>query len=170
MTACGGIVAADVDMRGGTLSTILATPASMFRERVCVAGWGYISIIARLTECIKSALSAARRYGMCSKFVNFVVRQKYRYDLAASYLALVNFALLIVAVSDKISTHIHIRPMVVIPALILGAFLILWLTGYFLDVVAHTPHKLDLEQASRSPTWGRLFKQLDRIENGKGKP
>ena len=42
------------------------------------------------------------------RFPQFLARQKYRFDIGQGFLAIVNFAFVVIAASDKITTLVHL--------------------------------------------------------------
>lgn len=64
----------------------------------------------------------------------FIVRQKYRFDIGAGFLSVVNFMLLLVVAAEKLQGYLGISKaryfVILCAALGLGA---VWLFGYLLD-------------------------------------
>lgn len=67
------------------------------------------------------------------RFPAFLARLKYRFDLGQGFLAIVNFAFIVLAASDKISTLTHLPAKVMVPILVPLAMICVWLLGYILD-------------------------------------
>jgi hypothetical protein len=63
----------------------------------------------------------------------FLARQKYRFDIGTGFLAVVNFAFVVLAASDKITTLVHVPAKILVPILVTSAFLLVWLLGFILD-------------------------------------
>ncbi len=51
------------------------------------------------------------------RFPTFLARQKYRFDIGQGFLALVNFAFVVIAASDKLTTLFHVPAKVLVPVL-----------------------------------------------------
>ncbi len=67
------------------------------------------------------------------RFPAFLARIKYRFDLGQGFLAIVNFAFVVLAASDKISTLTHLPAKVTVSILVPLAVISVWLLGYVLD-------------------------------------
>lgn len=67
------------------------------------------------------------------KFPTFLARQKYRFDIGQGFLAVVNFAFVVLAASDKITSLVHVPARVLVPILVPSAVLLVWLLGLILD-------------------------------------
>lgn len=67
------------------------------------------------------------------KIPAWLVRVKFRFDLGQGFLAIINFALIIVAASDKITSLIHLPAKILVVALLPIALFAVWLVGYILD-------------------------------------
>ena len=67
------------------------------------------------------------------KFPTFLARQKYRFDIGQGFLAVVNFAFVVIAASDKLTTLLHVPAKVLVPLLVPSAVLVVWLLGLTLD-------------------------------------
>lgn len=90
--------------------------------------------------------------------------QKYRFDLGLQFLALLNFALLVITASDKLKTYFHINNtgnliLIMIPL----AFVCMWCFGFFLDKVLKAQYMTEQEQMKRSKPWILCFNKLDTI-------
>lgn len=94
---------------------------------------------------------------------DFFTEQKYRFDLGRQFLTYVNFALLIIAASDKIQTVFPLRIREMVLLFLPLAFLGSWVFGYFLDTVVRFPQSQMLVSESRSPHWRMTQEKLDRI-------
>jgi hypothetical protein len=91
----------------------------------------------------------------------WLFRQKYRFDMGAQLMALINFALLVLAVGDKLGLPFHSwrLALLAIPA----AFCSVWLLGLLLDKVGYA-HAINTEIMNRNPPWDRQMASLHRIE------
>jgi hypothetical protein len=67
------------------------------------------------------------------RFPTFLARQKYRFDIGQGFLAVVNFAFVVIAASDKLTTWLHVPAKVLVPILVPSAVLVVWLLGFMLD-------------------------------------
>ena len=67
------------------------------------------------------------------RFPTFLARQKYRFDIGQGFLAIVNFAFVVIAASDKLTTLLHLPAKVLVPILVPSAMLVVWLIGFMLD-------------------------------------
>jgi hypothetical protein len=67
------------------------------------------------------------------KFPTFLAQMKYRFDLGQGFLAIVNFAFVVLAASDKISTLTHLPAKITVSILVPFAVVSVWLLGYVLD-------------------------------------
>lgn len=103
---------------------------------------------------MKDALKTGRDY---------FTEQKYRFDLGRQFLTYVNFALLIIAASDKLQAVFPLRIREMILVFLPLAFLGSWVFGYFLDVVVKFPQSQMMVSQSRSPYWNMTQQKLDRI-------
>ena len=91
--------------------------------------------------------------------------QKYRFDLGQSFLVIVNFTLLIITASDKLSIFLGIPRLSSLVLLIVPlGFLGVWLFGYFMDKVVRAAQMAERQSMKRSEVWTRHNEQMDRIE------
>jgi hypothetical protein len=67
------------------------------------------------------------------RFPSFLARQKFRFDLGQGFLAIVNFAFVVLAASDKIATLVHLPAKVTVSILVPFAVIMVWLLGFVLD-------------------------------------
>jgi hypothetical protein len=67
------------------------------------------------------------------RFPQFLARQKYRFDIGQGFLAIVNFAFVVIAASDKITTLVHLPAKLLVLILVPAALLCVWLLGLVLD-------------------------------------
>lgn len=68
-----------------------------------------------------------------TQIMNWLARQKFRFDLGQGFLALVNFSLLAITASDKIASVIGISAMVTVLLLVPFSLCSVWLLGLTLD-------------------------------------
>lgn len=100
-----------------------------------------------------------------ARWREFFFAQKYRFDLGQSFLVVVNFTLLIITASDKLSLIFGIPRLrslllVIVPA----GFLSVWLFGYFMDKVVKAAQMAERQSMKRSEVWARHNEQMDRLE------
>lgn len=100
-----------------------------------------------------------------ARWREFFFAQKYRFDLGQSFLVVVNFMLLIITASDKLSLIFGIPRLrslllVIVPAGFLGV----WLFGYFMDKVVKAAQMAERQSMKRSEVWARHNEQMDRLE------
>ncbi|HXG37920.1 MAG TPA: hypothetical protein VNL36_04025 [Bacteroidota bacterium] len=100
-----------------------------------------------------------------ARWREFFFAQKYRFDLGQSFLVIVNFTLLIITASDKLSLIFGIPRLrslllVIVPA----GFLSVWLFGYFMDKVVKAAQMAERQSMKRSEVWARHHEQMDRLE------
>jgi len=69
------------------------------------------------------------------KFAGWLARQKYRYDLGASFLQIVTFGMLVAAERNNLAQLFGMRPLVMLAILVPSAVLAVWLWGVMLDAV-----------------------------------
>ena len=77
----------------------------------------------------------------------------------------VSMLMLSIAAAPVIAKFLQCRTLWIamgLPAVIVGIFVV---TGYMMDI-NHWEQHLDDQRRSRSNTWDKCFKQLDRIEYG----
>ncbi len=67
------------------------------------------------------------------RFPSFLARQKYRFDIGQGFLAVVNFAFVVLAASDKITTLVHLPAKILVPLVVPLAVVSVWLLGLVLD-------------------------------------
>lgn len=89
--------------------------------------------------------------------MNWLARQKFRFDLGQSFLALLNFAFVVIAASDKLATLCHLPAKALLAILVPGALLAVWLLGSCLDR-ARFYHAYTAELNRRN----QLLQSLDR--------
>ena len=94
---------------------------------------------------------------------NFLVEQKYRFDIGTHFLSYVNLALLIIAVSDKLKQIVPWRISEFLIVLIPTAFILAWCLGFFLDRFVRYPQVSMRLVEARSPSHTQIHKKLDGI-------
>lgn len=100
-----------------------------------------------------------------ARWREFFFAQKYRFDLGQSFLIIVNFTLLIITASDKLSLFFGITRLGSLLLLIVPlGFLSVWLFGYFMDKVVRAGQMAERQAIKRSEVWSRHNEQMDRLE------
>ncbi|MBU2572901.1 MAG: hypothetical protein KKH28_02340 [Elusimicrobia bacterium] len=100
-----------------------------------------------------------------SRWKWFFFNQKYRFDLGHQFLAMVNFALLVIAASDKLRYYTSVqRTWVLVAAAVPLGFLGMWLVGFFLDRFVKYGQACNIEAVKRNPLWDEQKAYLQRIE------
>lgn len=89
-------------------------------------------------------------------------KQKFRFDVGQTFLVFINFALLMVTASDKLSEMFgfKIELSVIIPC----GFVAIWLLGFFMDSVVRSQQMTERQAIARSENWTKHNEQMDRIE------
>lgn len=102
-------------------------------------------------------------------FKKCIFSQKYRFDLGYQFMAIMNFVLLLITVSEKIKRKIGISQtwLFVILSVLCGLGCV-WLFGYFLDKVILYSQSYSMELVSRNPNWWIQMRALQRIEKKLG--
>lgn len=88
----------------------------------------------------------------------FVFAQKYRFDLAASFLSIVNFVMLAAMLREKVALPVNI------PVFIIASLIGVWLFGLILDNFIGAGQQADRQAVMRSENWTAHKEQMDRIE------
>ncbi len=91
--------------------------------------------------------------------------QKYRFDIGQSFLAVVNLTLLMISASDKLMIFFGIqrlRSLLIVLAPV--CVILVWLFGYFMDVVVRAGQMVERQQMRRSEVWTSHTEQMDRME------
>jgi hypothetical protein len=89
-----------------------------------------------------------------SRWKRFLLGQKYRFDMGHQFLAIVNFALLLIAASDKLRYYTSIpRTWLLLVVMMPLGFFGVWLFGCFLDEVVKYQQAYALESVKRDPFW-----------------
>jgi hypothetical protein len=100
-----------------------------------------------------------------ARWREFFFAQKYRFDLGQSFLVVINFTLLIITASDKLSLFFGIPRLRSLLLVILPAgFFGVWLFGYFMDHVVKAAQMAERQSVKRSEVWARHNEQMDRLE------
>ena len=94
----------------------------------------------------------------------FLFRQKFRFDLGHSFLALVNFAFVVVAAGDKLSSFCGLNTRTLILVIVPGALFGVWLLGYILDRYLKFAQCYNREANERNENWELLFSKLDQLK------
>jgi len=92
-----------------------------------------------------------------------ILEQKYRFDLGRQFLVYVNFALLIIAASDKIKLVINLSTTELLMVLVPLSFIATYLLGYVLDKFVKFPQASQMVEAKRSPYTLMTQEKLDKI-------
>lgn len=92
----------------------------------------------------------------------FWFRQKYRFDLGQSLLALVNLALVVVAAGDKLTTAVGWDTRTLLGVLVPVALVGVWLVGYVMDRMEFA-QCYNREANERNENWERLFAELEAL-------
>lgn len=69
-----------------------------------------------------------------------IARQKLRYDLGASFLAVINLVLIIIAASDKLAIVVDVPIRVMVAVLLPVTLAAVWLAGFVLDKLRFLDH------------------------------
>ena len=104
------------------------------------------------------------------KQMKFLATQKFRLDLAASFLMFINFALLIITASDNIILlfnvfGLSITKVVLIPILFVMIGTVSWLFGYFMDEKLKYWDQLNTVMNQRNPQITEILEIQRRIES-----
>lgn len=92
--------------------------------------------------------------------------QKYRFDLGQSFLAVLNFLLLIITASDKLMIFFGIpRLRSLLIFIVPAGFFGVWLFGLFMDRVVRAAQMAERQSIRRSEVWAKHNEQMDRIES-----
>ena len=81
--------------------------------------------------------------------MNFIARQKLRFDLGSTWGYVVNLALLVSTASDKLALMVHLKTRTFVLLLVPLVLLSVWLIGYVLDK-AKFWHAYQAEQNERN--------------------
>jgi hypothetical protein len=97
--------------------------------------------------------------------MKFIARQKYRFDIGQGFLAIINFAFIVLAAREKITTLLHLPEKMVIPILVPLALVSVWLIGWILDR-CHFMEAYQTEQNRRN----EMLKEMHAAMNDKADP
>ncbi|HEY4613452.1 MAG TPA: hypothetical protein VII11_10745 [Bacteroidota bacterium] len=104
-----------------------------------------------------------------ARWREFFFAQKYRFDLGQSFLVIVNFTLLIITASDKLSIFLGIPRLSSLVLIIVPlGFLGVWVFGYFMDKIVRAAQMAERQSMKRSEVWTRHNEQMDRMERQLG--
>jgi len=92
-----------------------------------------------------------------------ILEHKYRFDLGRQFLVYVNFALLIIAASDKIKLVIDLKTTELLLILVPLSFIATYVLGYILDKFVKFPQASQIVEAKRSPYTMMTQEKLDKI-------
>jgi hypothetical protein len=105
------------------------------------------------------------KYGPGSWLKRFIFRQKFRFDMGYQFIGLFNFALLLVATSDKLKHVVGIHSTKVwVAAAVLAGFAGVWLFGYVLDRYVRYSENMSNTTALKNPHALENYERLKRIE------
>ena len=79
--------------------------------------------------------------------IDFLARQKFRFDLGAGFMQVINFCFIAIAASDKIFSVTGIPARVLVPLAVVIGVLSVWAVGYGLDRIRYQDayqHELNL--------------------------
>lgn len=100
-----------------------------------------------------------------ARWREFFFAQKYRFDLGQSFLVIVNFTLLIITASDKLSIFFGIPRLRSLLMLIVPiGFIGVWVFGYFMDKIVKAGQMAERQAMKRSEVWTLHNEQMDRLE------
>ncbi|HAF94934.1 MAG: hypothetical protein A2X34_00360 [Elusimicrobia bacterium GWC2_51_8] len=95
----------------------------------------------------------------------FFLNQKYRFDMGHQFLVILNFALLVIATSDKLRYYTYIpRTWILLLVAVPAGFGGVWLFGYLLDKARYGQAYIR-EAGKRNPVWEEQNAALQRIES-----
>ncbi len=94
----------------------------------------------------------------------FLFSQKYRFDLGYRFLTILNFGLLVFAVSEDIARFLYMSRAQVALLFVPAGFATMWLFGFIMDRIVRAQASEEKEFYARSPVWTKVFRQLDDIE------
>jgi hypothetical protein len=83
----------------------------------------------------------------------FLWRQKFRFELGYRFLVILNFALLVLAASDKIRKVVDVSTTTLVLVMIPMAFLGMWAFGYIMDRFVRAQQMDERELLDRSEAW-----------------
>lgn len=98
------------------------------------------------------------------KIRNKIAEIKFHFDIAISFLTILNFALLIVAVSDKLRAFLPVGTISLVFILVPIALIVTLLFGIFLDKVVNYQSAYFKEQTKRNPQITEILEKVRIIE------
>ena len=106
---------------------------------------------------------------MKKKIITFIVKQKFRFDLAMTLMTFINFALLAVTASSSIQAFltkigINFNLYSVVGYIILISFGLVWLCGYILDKVVNYQEEMATQLNIRNKEFMELLEQLKKMD------
>lgn len=94
----------------------------------------------------------------------FLLEQKFRFDTAMSLLSIVNYTLLIIAVSDKIQKVLPFNTGYIIIICVPTMFFVIWFAGYILEKFIRFPQEFEATRIKRSPAWSSVYEMHGKID------
>lgn len=104
-----------------------------------------------------SATGATKERG---RLLMFLAKQKFRFDAGQGAMAILNFAFITLAASDKIASYIHIPARILIPILVPFSIFLVWFIGFILDKAQFNHAYMD-EYNDRND----MLKRVSKSEN-----
>lgn len=115
-----------------------------------------------MKKTIKSFIKIGRN--RISKSIEYIFKQKYRFDIGLTFLTFLNFTLLVITASEKLKSIFGIeRISELIIILVPLAFFGVWFLGYFMDRFVHFHARTEQEYSKRSYVWRKNFDELNAI-------
>lgn len=65
--------------------------------------------------------------------IKFIAKQKFRFDLGAGFLSVINFAFVVIAASDTLARWVNMPALVMVGILVPLAMFSVWIFGLILD-------------------------------------
>jgi len=101
---------------------------------------------------------------------NFLVLQKFRFDIALTFMIFLNFILLSFAASTDIqemlkSFGLDIGKQKIIPVMILLCIIFTWIIGYILDVKVEYSQEFQLQATKRNPIIMKILENTKKLLN-----
>ena len=93
------------------------------------------------------------------KIIQFIARQKYRFDQGMSLAQIIQLALLVVAASPVLQTVIHVPVKTLVAIIVPAAYLIVWVCGWLMDKVNFLKAYTE-EQNKNNPTLLAVHKSV----------
>lgn len=101
---------------------------------------------------------------MSIKIRDWVIEQYYRILISLSLLTIVNFILLVIAVSDKLKVFLPFDTLGIILIMVPTGILLVWLIGYVLDTKIKYMQQFYRTQTNRNPPILEILERIRRIE------